>query len=454
MSMMTTVLTTLAVSLVFAGPPRPQDFQDRPVSRIAFGSCANHESPQPIWEAVNRWHPDVFVFLGDNVYGDTEDMVVLADKYAMLGAKPGYEELKANSAIAATWDDHDYGANDAGLEYSKKEASKDVFMTFFEEPEDSSRRTHPGIYHSYLLGPPGQRVQLILLDVRTFRTPLQKREITPAMEEGFIGPYDTRDDAESTMLGEAQWKWLEQQLQEPADLRVFGMSTQFLPVFNGWEAWANMPHERQRLIDLIRRTRAEGVVFISGDTHWAEVSRAEEPGLYPLYDLTSSGLTEVWTGVAPNRNRIGRPYLGANFGTIEIDWEAKPGPVVILGISDVHGREVIRRRVPLSDLDFALEPDTARPPTAEWSSSRGAMLLSIEGDRVTGTFGGPAGTITGVLKGDTITGTWSSRQANGPFKLTFSRTGSWLHGRYGMTDQDGPDPMPWSWTAHLRSGRD
>ncbi|MCH2153683.1 MAG: hypothetical protein MK089_10120, partial [Phycisphaerales bacterium] len=58
---------------LLAAPPDPVDFEAKPVSRVAFGSCANHEIPQPIWEAVASWAPDVFVFLGDNVYGDTED---------------------------------------------------------------------------------------------------------------------------------------------------------------------------------------------------------------------------------------------------------------------------------------------------------------------------------------------------------------------------------------------
>lgn len=442
------IVMLLITSPVAARPLDPGSFDERPLSRIAFGSCANHEKPQPIWNTIRRWSPDVFVFLGDNVYGDTEDMAVLASKYDMLAEKPGFKQVRSETAIIGTWDDHDYGANDAGLEYPKKAESKEVFLDFFEEPEDSIRRDHPGVYHSYLLGPPGKRVQIILLDVRTFRTPLVKREITVAMEEGFIGPYDLQQDPESTMLGEEQWAWLESQLKVPAELRLFGMSTQFLPVFNGWEAWANMPHERQRLIDLIKQTRAEGVIFMSGDTHWAELSRVETPGMYPLYDLTSSGLTEVWRGIAPNRQRIHSPFLGANFGTIEIQWDQfERGPRIILGISDLEGRTVIGQAVWLDELDFSLEKTL--DPCADRScwSSRGVLRLDCEGDRITGTFGGPGGTIEGVLKDRTLTGTWRSGDASGPFEFTFSRTGTWIHGRYGIEGEAGPDPMPWSWTA-------
>ena len=442
------VFLAVIATQVMAIPLDDVDFEEEPVTRIAFGSCANHENPQPIWAAVGRWSPDVFVFLGDNVYGDTEDMEVLASKYADLAAKPGFKELRSGTPVIGTWDDHDYGANDAGLEYPKKAESKEVFLDFFEEPADSERRKHPGIYTSYLVGPPGSQVQFIMLDVRTFRTPLAKRDISQAMEDGFIGPYEPRQDSESTMLGEGQWKWLETQLKVPAELRVFGMSTQLLPEFNGWEAWANMPHERQRLIDLIRTTRARGVLFISGDTHWAELSRIEEPGMYPLYDLTSSGLTEVWKGIGPNRNRILSPYLGANFGTIDIDWtQFDRGPLLRLGIHDVEGREVIGKQVWLDELDFKLEPVSELGIESPWWSSRGVIEMSIDGDKVSGTFGGPGGTLKGVLKERTLKGTWSSGGTSGPFEFTFSRTGPWLHGRYGIAGQEGSDPMPWSWTA-------
>tara|TARA_Y100000589_G_scaffold326246_1_gene365664 strand:- start:962 stop:2317 length:1356 start_codon:yes stop_codon:yes gene_type:complete len=446
--MLDLILPLFVASGLLAAPPDPLDFEAKPVNRVAFGSCANHEKPQPIWEAVASWAPDVFVFLGDNVYGDTEDMEVLAAKYGQLAAKPGFQALKRKASVIGTWDDHDYGANDAGLEYPMKEASKEVFLDFFEEPAGSERRNHEGIYTSYLLGPEGKRVQFIMIDARTFRTPLLKREIPEAYEKGFIGPYAPREDEESTMLGEAQWKWLEAQLKIPAEIRLIGMSTQFLQEFNGWEAWANMPRERQRFIDLIRSTRANGVIFISGDTHWAELSRDEEPDLYPLHDLTSSGLTEVWKGIAPNRNRVLAPFLGANFGTVEIEWDDHDrGPRIVLSIHDEEGQIVISQAIWLDELDFDLEPaDPVAQRIYSWSS-RGVLQATFDGDQFTGTFGGNDGKLSGVLKGRTVTGTWSTPVNQGPFEFTISRTGGFIHGRYGIQGQDGPDSMPWSWTA-------
>src|SRR5688572_29544020 len=109
--------------IVFAwalwGPPAVA--ADPPVvSRIAFGSCARQDKPQPIWDAVVETKPQHFVFLGDNIYADTEDMEVMKQKYALLGKQPGYIKLKATCPVHATWDDHDYGKNDAGAEYPRK----------------------------------------------------------------------------------------------------------------------------------------------------------------------------------------------------------------------------------------------------------------------------------------------------------------------------------------------
>src|SRR5688572_23509157 len=84
------------------------------LSRIAFGSCANQDKDQPIWDAVLAAKPELFIFLGDNIYGDTRDMNELRAKYQKLAAKPGFQRLKASTPLLATWDDHDSAENHAG----------------------------------------------------------------------------------------------------------------------------------------------------------------------------------------------------------------------------------------------------------------------------------------------------------------------------------------------------
>ncbi|MGH7127599.1 MAG: alkaline phosphatase D family protein, partial [Planctomycetaceae bacterium] len=147
---------------------------EEPLSKIAFGSCARQGRPQPIWEAIVETEPEVFLFIGDNIYGDTTDMAELKAKWEMLGSEPGYQKLKETCPILAVWDDHDYGANDAGREYPKKRESQQIFVDFFEDPADSPRRQREGVYLAKTFGPEGKRVQIILLDTRYFRSPLSK----------------------------------------------------------------------------------------------------------------------------------------------------------------------------------------------------------------------------------------------------------------------------------------
>ena len=125
--------------------------------------------PQPIWTAVLEAEPDLFVFLGDNVYADTEDMDVLREEYARLGRDPGFVRLRESVPLMATWDDHDYGADDAGNWYPMRDSSQQVFMDFWGVPSDDPMRGRPGVYSSRIIGPPGRRVQIILLDTRYFR---------------------------------------------------------------------------------------------------------------------------------------------------------------------------------------------------------------------------------------------------------------------------------------------
>lgn len=91
-----------------------------PLTRLGFGSCAKQDKPQPIWNAVVAGKPQLFMMIGDNIYGDTEDMDLLRRKYELLGAQPGFLALRQACPVLATWDDHDLGANDAGADYPKQ----------------------------------------------------------------------------------------------------------------------------------------------------------------------------------------------------------------------------------------------------------------------------------------------------------------------------------------------
>jgi alkaline phosphatase D len=164
-----------------------------------------------------------------------------------------------------------------------------------------------------------------------------------------MNDYQPTGDTTRTMLGDEQWAWLEAELAQPADVRIIGTSIQLGHQFNGWESWTNMPHEREHMVEVLRASGAEVTIFISGDAHWAELSRFEPDGGYPLYDLTSSGITEEWKEIADNENRVGDPVSENNYGFVEIAW-GDDDDVIVLGIVDVDGRERIRHEVAASEL--------------------------------------------------------------------------------------------------------
>ncbi len=316
------------------------------ITKIAFGSCADQDEPQPILEKISSLNPDLFIYLGDNIYGDSRDMEVLKAKYQKLEAKPEFQKLRATAKVLATWDDHDYGENDAGRHYPFKEASKEIFLDFWKEPMDSERRKHKGIYHSQMFGPKGKRVQIIILDTRTFRDDLHGVRDTIL----YKNDYQPNLNPDSTMLGREQWAWLEQTFKEPANLRIIASSNQFAHEYNGWESWTNVPNEQQRMIDLIKETKANGVVFISGDVHWGEISKMNIDDQYPIYDITSSGITQDWDSVEPNKNRVGDVIRDNNVGMIEIDW--KNDPALSFTIYDVSLKKRVQHQVKIEEISF------------------------------------------------------------------------------------------------------
>jgi len=287
----------------------------KPITTIAFGSCSDQKRPQPLWDDIVAQKPDVWIWLGDNIYGDSESMDTLKTKYARQKANPVYQQLRQSASIIGVWDDHDYGVNDGGKEYPRRKESQQLMLDFLDVPASSPLRTQEGGYSSHVYGPKGQRVKVILLDGRYFRDPLKK--------DGKVNVPDPTGD----ILGETQWSWLEQQLtNSDADVHIIGCGIQIIPEEHPYEKWGNFPTARQRLMDLLAKTKPKGAMLISGDRHIAEISKESVPGLgYDLYDITSSGLTHVSKPhEEPNRHRVGEMVAQLNYGLITIDWNKKP----------------------------------------------------------------------------------------------------------------------------------
>jgi len=285
---------------------------------LAFGSCNEQHLENVLWQEIEKHHPDVWVWGGDIIYSDTYDMDVLRKNYQIQKDNIAYKHFVGTTEIIGSWDDHDYGVNDGGIEYSEKAASQQLFLDFMNVPKDSSRRSQEGIYnaHDYQIGK--HSIKIIVLDTRYFRTAITPNP-NPAGDQRFI----PNNYGDGTMLGEAQWQWLEQQLKNSkADFNIINSSIQFLSPVHGFEKWANMPHEVDKMEQLIQSSKARNVIILSGDRHISEFSQKNIQGLdYPLVDFTSSGMTHAYNKekIEPNKYRVGDNIVVNSFGIIQFN---------------------------------------------------------------------------------------------------------------------------------------
>lgn len=338
-------------------PSAPLD-RTKTLTRIIFASCAQQREDQSIWNVIAAEDPDLVLYMGDNVYGDvrSEDPALpeLKAAYMRLAGSEPFSRVRATAPVLTVWDDHDYGLGDGGGDYQHKERSEALFDYVWALPEGDPRRIRPGVYGSWMVGgEDGRRVQVIMLDTRFFRSPLKRTD-----EYGAHGKerYLPDPDPAKTMLGEAQWAWLEAELKRPADLRLLVSSIQVIADGHGWEAWKMLPLERERLYRLIDDIDPNGLVILSGDRHSAALYRKDGVADYPLFEATSSSLNlpaSVWraesgeTYVEPGPNRISDMYYETNYGLIEIDWAA--GEVAV-SIRNAAGDAVMSEVVAIATL--------------------------------------------------------------------------------------------------------
>lgn len=388
------ILVLAAVALGFVPAAVAQPKPPATVSRIVFGSCADQNKPCPIWEKVVDAKPDLLVLLGDNIYADIEngklkpsDPAKMAACYAELAAVPAFKSLRSSTYIMATWDDHDYGNNDAGEEWVHKDDAQKQFLDFFGVPADSPRRKQKGVYWAETFGPEGQRVQVIMLDGRYSRSPIRKAD--KPLPGTTIRPYLPNTDPDATMLGEEQWKWLEEQLKKPAEVRLIGSGIQVVSDEHPFEKWATIPNERARLYKLIKDTGASGVVVLSGDRHLGDISVDPKAVGYPLYDATSSGFNQGalnYRDPEANKCRVGGMPWGNNFGVVQIDWAAKE-PTVSLQLRDEDGQIAAAAKVPLARLQKGADKPAVKPADPvklpDGVISPADALKKAKGDEVT-----------------------------------------------------------------------
>ncbi len=312
--------------LISCGPKIVEPPQSKMV--IAFGSCNRHDLKNVFWDDILVHNPEVFIWGGDNIYADTDDIGKIQKMYRAQNKIPAYAKLKRKVFVTGTWDDHDYGLNDGGLEFSAKKESQQVFLDFMDVPKNSPRRAQEGVYVSQTVSNDRGSIKIIILDTRYFRS-----RLTPSSDEH--KRYEINRDPQSTILGAAQWGWLEEELQNStADFNLLVTSIQLLSEEHGFEKWANFPHELQKMKELVAQSGARGVIFLSGDRHISEFSKTRLEGLtFPLMDFTSSGLTHSYSDFTsePNKHRVGEVVSETSFGLVEFDFDTKEATFKIMG---------------------------------------------------------------------------------------------------------------------------
>ncbi|MFK7770721.1 MAG: alkaline phosphatase D family protein [Saprospiraceae bacterium] len=307
----------------FANTARKLDTK-KTLQTIAFGSCNNQSKSQEMWKHVVVNKPDLWIWLGDNIYADTQNPKVMADKYSLLKNNLNYRRLLACAPVIGTWDDHDFGWNDAGKEFGMKNESERLLLDFLDVPKNAEVRKREGVYQSYVLGESGKKVKIILLDTRFFRDPIER---TGGRDMKYLA------NEEGDVLGEKQWAWLEKELKNSdAQINIIASGYQIIAKEHQFEKWGNFPKSRARLFKLLQKVKPAMPILMSGDRHIAELSRTTLVGLEnPLYEITSSGLTHTWKEKRKEANqyRVGDLVIEKNFGMLKIDWSSKQPKVSV-----------------------------------------------------------------------------------------------------------------------------
>ena len=323
--------------------PRGLDLNQAP-TRLAFASCFDQDKDASAWTQLQSQNPDLMIMMGDNVYASQAAKKPILQQYIKLEKLSTYRKFRETVPFLATWDDHDYGVSDGDVTNPEKQEARKAFTYHYPYIRDSTLLDQPGIFHSKILGGVkegrGRRARVtpslhvIMLDTRWNKTPWTK---VPSAD-GTHQVITQSTDKKETILGDVQWEWLEDQLQIPTDFKIIVSSMQVLAEEHGYERWGHFPHEKQKLLNLIAKTKPKNLVILSGDRHFASHSKIEIPGWGPLYEMTSSPLNTPKGNITEvEKIYQSEIFVKENYGIAEFDWKKK---TATFEIQDLEGKTI------------------------------------------------------------------------------------------------------------------
>ena len=271
--------------------------------KIGLGSCLDQDYPQPIWQSIDKEDLNYFIFLGDNVYGDTRYGSLRKMKSAYDRQKKVLPDFLNDISIFSIWDDHDYGINDGGADYRFKRQAQELYLDFWEITKDDDRSNREGIYFSKNEILLDKKFKFIFLDTRFFRSKLKGKKSN----------YIENIEPDATILGNAQWTWLENELKSDFDFLFIFSSIQIIAKDHRFEKWSNFPIERAKLFELLEQFNDKTILF-SGDRHRAGIYRKNG-----IIEVTSSSMNKPGSSFSETDNYlIGETYPQENYGVLEI----------------------------------------------------------------------------------------------------------------------------------------
>jgi alkaline phosphatase D len=290
------------------------------LDRLAFGSCNKQYATQSIWRDLILQTPDIFIWGGDNIYADTKNAEDIKKAYQIQNEVEDYKFFKSLTPIIGTWDDHDFGINDADGNYPLKALSRLFALDFLEEPIFSARRLREGIYTSYDFGDLDRKIKIILLDNRYFM----------------------KLENDAPLLGNVQWRWLEEEIKKSdasLHLIVSGLSV-LSPENPSSEEWVDFKREQLRLMTILR-SRPIPYLYLTGDKHFSSIFTKDGE-----LEFLSSGMTHntryplrPWV-----RRKYPNPVFEKNYGMIDFYWENSL-PILTLSIRSVSGTILQEKKV-------------------------------------------------------------------------------------------------------------